>query len=65
MPAEPSDVVTDCWTVVRLDDNGNEFEVASGLTETKARALLDQLESTAHKQHYWIREDRPAKRPTT
>jgi hypothetical protein len=58
MAADRADIATDHWTVVRLDDNGNEFEVARGLSQSAAQKFVEQLESTAHKQHYWIREER-------
>lgn len=42
------------WEVRRIDDNGNEFQVAWGLSREDADVVLKELESTAHKQHYWI-----------
>lgn len=48
---------TGCWEVLRIDDNGNEFQVAWGLSREDADAVLKELESTAHKQHYWIQQE--------
>ncbi len=41
------------WRVMRQDDNGNRFEVESGLTETQARERAEALTETGHKQLYW------------
>lgn len=45
------------WRVLRIDDNGNEFQVAWELSREDAEAVLKELESTAHKQHYWIQQE--------
>ena len=31
------------WRVMRLDDNGNHFEIAHGLTRTKAQEMCDAI----------------------
>lgn len=41
------------WTVYRQDDTGNQFVVQSGLGHDQAEALVMELESRGHKQHYW------------
>ena len=42
------------WCVMRQDDNGNRFVVASTLTEGEARLLSSSYEVRAHKQMYWV-----------
>jgi hypothetical protein len=42
------------WCVMRQDDNGNRFVVASALTEPEARLLSASYEARAHKQSYWV-----------
>ena len=42
------------WRVMRLDDNGNHFEVAHGLTRAAAREMVKHFEESGHKQFYWI-----------
>jgi hypothetical protein len=42
------------WRVVRLDDNGNRFEVARCATRDEAQRLTDQLAAGGHKQTYWV-----------
>ncbi|KAF0978906.1 hypothetical protein FDP41_001976 [Naegleria fowleri] len=41
------------WRVVRLDDNGNEYEMERGLTKQQADALAQEFTSRLHKQMYW------------
>ncbi|UTW07724.1 hypothetical protein [Pseudomonas benzenivorans] len=43
------------WCLVRLDDNGNEFVVRSGLSRAAAEALAREFEARGHKQSYWVR----------
>jgi hypothetical protein len=40
------------WRVVRLDDNGNRFEVAGNLSQRAAERLIDAYERKGHKQTY-------------
>jgi hypothetical protein len=42
------------WFVMRQDDHGNRFVVASGLTEAEARRLAEAYAARGHKQMYWI-----------
>lgn len=42
------------WSVLRLDDNGVEFVMASKLTRPEADALAKKYEARGHKQTYWI-----------
>ncbi len=42
-----------CWRVLRQDDNGNRFVMASALTETQARERVTTLTASGHKQLYW------------
>jgi hypothetical protein len=44
------------YVVRRLDDNGNEFDVASFLSLAGAKCLIAQLQLRKHKQLYWIEE---------
>jgi hypothetical protein len=41
---------------VRLDDNGNQYVVRTGLTRAAAEALARQFEARGHKQSYWVRQ---------
>lgn len=45
------------WSVRRQDDNGNEFTIASALTEPEARSLVEEFESRGHKQIYWLSKE--------
>ncbi|AYC31187.1 hypothetical protein D3880_01765 [Pseudomonas cavernae] len=48
------------WSVLRLDDNGNEFVVRSGLDQHAAEALAADYQARGHKQSYWAqRSARP------
>lgn len=47
------------WCLVRLDDNGNEFVVRTGLTRAAAEALAREFEARGHKQSYWVRPQQP------
>lgn len=49
------------WCVMRQDDNGNRFVVASTLTEGEARLLSASYEQRAHKQMYWVEPMEDAK----
>jgi hypothetical protein len=40
------------WRVVRLDDNGNRFEVARGLASDTAEQVIRNYEHKGHKQTY-------------
>ena len=42
------------WCVIRQDDHGDRFVVASALTEPEARLLSASYEARAYKQTYWI-----------
>lgn len=42
-----------CWQVRRLDDNGNEFEVACVTSRCQAEAMALAFEARGHKQSYW------------
>jgi hypothetical protein len=44
------------WCLVRLDDNGNQYVVRTGLTRAAAEALARQFEARGHKQSYWVRQ---------
>jgi hypothetical protein len=45
------------YSVWRQDDNGNVFLVKDGLAEADATRLMRDLESTGHKQTYWVRRN--------
>lgn len=45
--------VTSSWTVFRVDDNGNVFEVRRQLSKQEADQLVAEMESRGHKQMYW------------
>jgi hypothetical protein len=45
------------WSVWRQDDNGNVFLVKDRLTEPDALKLVRELESTGHRQTYWVKEN--------
>lgn len=47
----------EAWRVLRRDDNGNEFVVATGLSSDEAQALVLEYESRGHKQVYWAAPD--------
>ncbi|SFP31420.1 hypothetical protein [Pseudomonas borbori] len=47
------------WCLVRLDDNGNQFVVRTGLSRAAAEALARQFEARGHKQSYWVRPQPP------
>jgi hypothetical protein len=49
------------WCLVRLDDNGNQFVVRTGLTRAAAEALARQFEAHGHKQSYWVRRQQPGR----
>lgn len=40
------------WRVTRIDDNGNRFAIADGLSEAEADALIRDYERKGHKQTY-------------
>lgn len=44
------------WTVMRLDDNGNTFEVGAYGTRCEADLVADTFEARGHKQTYWVVE---------
>ena len=48
---------TNSWSVWRADDNGNEFEIASALSESEARSIVEEFEGRGHKQIYWARSE--------
>ena len=41
------------WCVKRLDDNGNEFVVATDLNRAEAERLAQEYQARGHKQIYW------------
>ena len=45
------------WRVLRLDDNGNTYEVASAATEVEAREIARTFELRGHKQMYFVERD--------
>ena len=47
------------WCLVRLDDNGNQFVVRTGLSRAAAEAPARQFEAHGHKQSYWVRQQPP------
>lgn len=47
----------DRWRVLRQDDNGNRFVVASDLSEEQANRLVRELAARRHKQTYWAEAD--------
>lgn len=50
------------WSVWRQDDNANRFLVRAGLSESGARALVDDYERHGHKQLYWAEPMTPRSR---
>ncbi len=44
------------WEVWRQDDNGNELRLASGLSQSDAKSIVDEYERHGHKQMYWATE---------
>ena len=42
------------WRLMRLDDNGNEFEIARFADEAQARAACAGYEQKGHKQLYFV-----------
>lgn len=46
--------VTTCWDLLRQDDNGNSFPVATFTGYAKARARIAELDAMQHKQLYWL-----------
>lgn len=53
---------TQRWCLVRLDDNGNQFVVRTGLSRAAAEALAREFEARGHKQSYWVEAQPPARR---
>ena len=49
------------WCVMRQDDHGDRFVVASALTEAEARLLSVSYEVRAFKQWYWVEPMRVAR----
>ena len=41
------------WCVKRLDDNGNEFVIATDLSRAEAERLAGKYQARGHKQSYW------------
>jgi len=56
-PDHPAAAAGD-YEVHRVDDNGNEFVVATGLTLDEAERLAAMYEARAHKQMYMVRQAR-------
>jgi hypothetical protein len=48
-------LLADSWSVVRLDDNGNEFMVSDGHSFDGAASIAQRFEDKGHKQSYWVR----------
>lgn len=48
------------WRVFRLDEHGNRFEVARGLTAQAAELLIGDYERKGHKQTYCKEEEQCA-----
>jgi hypothetical protein len=42
------------WVVWRMDDNGNQFEIARFPSLEEAHKLAKEFESRGHKQTYWV-----------
>jgi hypothetical protein len=42
------------WRLMRLDDNGNEFEIARFEDENAAQAMRQDYERKGHKQLYYV-----------
>ena len=53
-PPSPETAAEPIWAVVRLDDNGNHFQIASNLPYIEAEQTVRQFEESGHKQCYWI-----------
>lgn len=54
MAGAAQDANAGTWRVLRLDDNGNEFVVATGLSQADAQRLVEDYEGRGHKQTYWM-----------
>lgn len=53
-PPSPETAPEPIWAVVRLDDNGNHFQIAGNLPYSEAEKIVRQFEESGHKQCYWI-----------
>lgn len=42
------------WALMRLDDNGNAFEMERFADKAEAEKTRDVFEKRAHKQHYFV-----------
>ena len=42
------------WTVRRLDDNGNEYDITRVTSRCEAAAITREYEARGHKQTYWV-----------
>ena len=47
------------WTVMRMDDSGNQYPVAKNLPLMQAEKLQEEYEAKAHKQIYWLKLSSP------
>lgn len=47
--------LTDVWRLMRLDDNGNEFEMARFDNEAEAERERAKYEKRGHKQTYYLK----------
>lgn len=54
---KPEESDSPSWTVWRIDDNGNRFEVARHLTQAEAESLVEEFTRRGHKQLYWSERD--------
>jgi|GEM_PF-2305806 len=48
------------FSVWRLDDNNNEFQVRDGVTEEEALTLVKEYEGRGHRQAYWVEKENGA-----
>ena len=48
--------LTKLWALMRLDDNGNEFEMERFERKQDAEKMRDKFEARAHKQHYYLKQ---------
>ena len=43
------------WSVWRMDDNGQYFEITSGISFQDAQRMVAEYELKGHKQYYWAK----------
>jgi 8-oxo-dGTP diphosphatase len=44
------------WQVIRLDDNGNRYDMAERDSQDEAQQIVDDVIARGHKQAYWIEQ---------